>query len=70
MRIDPQRREEYRAAYQMWQEQLQVLHRVFLEDEAVQKMMFVDVERRVEKVRLRWWMLLLVGLAAVLSERW
>ena len=33
MRADPQRQEEYRQA---WQEQLQALHRVFLEDEAME----------------------------------
>ena len=35
MRVHPERQEEYRQAYQSWQEQLQVLHRVFLEDEAI-----------------------------------
>ena len=35
MRVHPERQEEYRQAYQSWQEQLQALHRVFLEDEAI-----------------------------------
>ena len=36
MRVHPERQEEYRQAYQSWQEQLQTLHRVFLEDEAME----------------------------------
>ena len=36
MRVDPQRQEEYRRAYQAWQEQLQTLHRVFLKGEAME----------------------------------
>ena len=35
MRLHPERQEEYREAYQSWQEQLQALHRVFLEGEAI-----------------------------------
>ena len=33
MRVDPQRQEEYRRAYEAWQEQLQALHRVLLDGE-------------------------------------
>jgi hypothetical protein len=36
MRVDPKRQEEYRQAYQAWQEQLQGLHRVFLEGEPLE----------------------------------
>ncbi len=36
MRVDPQRQEEYRRAYQAWQGQLRALHRVFLEGEAME----------------------------------
>ncbi len=36
MRVDPQRQEEYRRAYEAWQEQLQALHRVLLEGEALE----------------------------------
>ncbi len=36
MRVDPQRQEEYRQAYQAWQEQLGTLHRVFLEGESLE----------------------------------
>ncbi len=36
MRIDPQRQEEYRQAYQAWRDQLGTLHRVFLEGEAME----------------------------------
>ncbi len=36
MRVDPQRQEDYRQAYQAWQVQLQALHRVFLEDEPME----------------------------------
>ena len=36
MRVDPQRQEEYRRAYQAWQEQLQAFHRVLLEGEAME----------------------------------
>ncbi|OGO51996.1 MAG: hypothetical protein A2148_04120 [Chloroflexi bacterium RBG_16_68_14] len=36
MRMDPQRQEEYRRAYQAWQEQLQALHRVLLEGETME----------------------------------
>jgi len=31
-------------------------------------MMFVDLDRRIEGARLRWWLLLLLGLAALLSS--
>ena len=33
MRIDPERQQEYREAYRAWQEQLETLHRVVLDDE-------------------------------------
>ena len=36
MRLHPERQEEYREAYQSWQEQLQALHRVFLEGEVME----------------------------------
>ena len=36
MRVSPQRQEEYRRAYEAWQEQLQALHRVLLESEALE----------------------------------
>lgn len=35
MRVDPQRQQKYRWAYRAWQAQLQALHRVFLEGEAM-----------------------------------
>ena len=35
MRVDPERQEEYRQAYEAWQGQLQALHRVFLDGEAL-----------------------------------
>ncbi len=36
MRVDAQRQEEYRRAYQAWQDQLGALHRVVLEGEAME----------------------------------
>ena len=36
MPADPQRQEEYRQAYQVWQEQLESLHRVFLDGESME----------------------------------
>lgn len=36
MHMNPQRQEEYRRAYQAWQEQLQALHRILLEGEAME----------------------------------
>ena len=36
MRVDPQRQQAYREAYQAWQEQLEALHRVVLEGEALE----------------------------------
>ena len=36
MLADPQKLEEYRQAYQAWQEQLQALHRVFLDGESIE----------------------------------
>ena len=36
MRSDPERQEEYRAAYEGWQSQLGTLHRVFLDGEALE----------------------------------
>jgi hypothetical protein len=35
MRIDPTRAEQYRRAYDAWQEQLGALHRYFLEGETL-----------------------------------
>ena len=37
MRVDPQKLEDYRQAYGAWQEQLGVLHRVFLEGEPLER---------------------------------
>jgi len=36
MLADPQRQEEYQEAYDAWQEQLQALHRVFLDGESME----------------------------------
>ncbi len=36
MRIDPKRAEEYREAYDAWQEQLQALHRTLLDGAALE----------------------------------
>ena len=36
MRVDPQREQQYREAYDAWQEQVQALHRVFLDGEALE----------------------------------
>ena len=36
MRVDPKRAEEYRRAYEAWQEQLAALHRVLLEGERLE----------------------------------
>jgi len=36
MRIDPQRQEDYRQAYDAWQVQLQTLHQVLLEGEPLE----------------------------------
>ncbi len=36
MLVDEERREQYQQAYQAWQEQLQHLHRVFLEGERLE----------------------------------
>jgi hypothetical protein len=36
LRVDPQRQNEYREAYDAWQEQLLALHRIFLEGEAAE----------------------------------
>jgi hypothetical protein len=36
MRIDPERAETYREAYDAWQQQLQALHRTLLEGEALE----------------------------------
>jgi len=36
MRVDPEREREYREAYGAWQEQLQTLHRVFLDGEKLE----------------------------------
>jgi hypothetical protein len=36
MRVEPKRAEEYRQAYEGWQEQLQTLHRVFLNGERME----------------------------------
>jgi len=36
MLADPERQQEYRQAYQAWQEQIQTLHRVFLDGEKLE----------------------------------
>ena len=36
MPVDPERARAYREAYQAWQEQLQTLHRVFLDGERME----------------------------------
>jgi hypothetical protein len=36
VRIEPPHQKEYRQAYDAWQEQLETLHRVFLEGEALE----------------------------------
>lgn len=36
VRADPEHQEEYRQAYQAWQDQLATLHRVFLEGEPLE----------------------------------
>ena len=36
MPADPERQQEYREAYQAWQEQIQTLHRVFLDGEKLE----------------------------------
>ena len=36
MRVDPERKDEYREAYREWQEQLATLHRVVLDGEAME----------------------------------
>lgn len=36
VRVEPQHQEEYRQAYDAWQEQLDTLHRVFLDGEALE----------------------------------
>lgn len=36
MRVDPERERQYREAYDAWQEQVQALHRVFLEGEKLE----------------------------------
>ena len=36
MRVDPQRQDEYRQAYDAWQEQLRALHRVLLEGDSME----------------------------------
>ncbi len=35
MQIDPGRKDEYRQAYEAWQQQLEKLHRVVLDDESM-----------------------------------
>ncbi len=36
VQVDSERQDEYRQAYEAWQEQLATLHRVFLEGEALE----------------------------------
>ena len=36
MRVDPERQQAYREAYQAWQEQLAVLHRVVLDGDTLE----------------------------------
>ena len=36
MRVDPERQQQYREAYQAWQEQLQALHGVVLDGEQLE----------------------------------
>jgi hypothetical protein len=70
VRVDPQRQAEYRQAYQAWQEQLQALHRVFLEDEPMEPPKLKGLLNREARAKERYdaARLALLGLGGALDD--
>ena len=70
MRVDPQRQDEYRQAYEAWQEQLQALHRVVLDGEATEPPKLKGLLNREARTKERYdaARLALLGLDGALAE--
>ena len=70
MRSDPTRAEEYRRAYDAWQEQLGALHRYFLEGETLAPPQLKGLLNREARAKERYdaARLALLGLDGALSQ--
>ena len=71
MRIDTKRADEYRQAYKAWQEQLQTLHRVFLDGEGLEPPKLKGLLNREARAKERYDLarLALLGIPGASSER-
>ena len=54
MRVDSQKLEEYRQAYGAWQEQLEVLHRIFLKGERMEPPKLKGLLNRETRAKARY----------------
>ena len=70
MRVDPQREQQYREAYDAWQEQIQALHRVFLDGEALEPPKLKGLLNREARAKERYdeARLTLLGIPALAQE--
>jgi hypothetical protein len=70
MRVDPERQEEYREALQAWQEQLEALHRVFLDGAALEPPKLKGLLNREARAKERYdaARLALLGIAAPAAD--
>jgi len=70
MRVDPQREQQYREAYDAWQEQIQALHRVFLDGEALEPPKLKGLLNREARAKERYdeARLALLGIPALAQE--
>ena len=70
MRVDPQREQQYREAYDAWQEQVQALHRVFLDGEALEPPKLKGLLNREARAKERYdeARLVLLGIPALAQD--
>ena len=70
MRVDPQREQQYREAYDAWQEQIQALHRVFLDGEALEPPKLKGLLNREARAKERYdeARLVLLGIPALAQD--
>ncbi len=70
MRVDPKRADEYRQAYEAWQEQLQGLHRALLDGEPLEPPKLKGLLNREARAKQRYdaARLALLGLDGALAD--
>lgn len=54
MRVEPERREEYRRAYEAWRTQLETLHRVLLDGERMEPPKLKGLLNREARAKARY----------------